>query len=130
MSYIFYRSSSITPMFSVKSTSNSTSGKGCNRTNDYLVAILESSRYHAVGRASEDAKISRLVILQLYEHFFNLQVNRVLLNDSSFFLEALASYNENGITPTDDGIPVELLDPSNLPGMLIYKISDELENGR
>ena len=109
--------------FSNKSSSEPSSDGSCNLQNKFLVSILESTEFHAVGRTSEDKKLSRRAILELSTRFHNIQVNRVLPNDTNDFLESLSLYQEDGVLSTS--LPDELSDSPLLPGFLIYAISDE-----
>merc|ERR1719278_2046457 len=72
----------------------------CSLRNVFLVSILESTEFHGVGRTSEDEKLSRRAILELSKRFHNIQVNRVLPNDTNDFLESLSLYQENGVQST------------------------------
>ena len=111
-------------MFSYKTSSPASQNEFCNHVNEYLVAVFESPQYHAIGRPSEEAKISHRAILEQYQNFPHLKVNRILPNDTAEFLDALSLFE------SDEGISrdanVDLPDYSlQSPGLLIYTFSSD-----
>ena len=94
----------------------------------YLVAILESTGYHGIGRSEEDNKISRLAILEHYAIFQDLKINRVLPNNTDDFLKNLNLFFEFEIINKEHAI--DLTDSSKRPGLLIYTISGDNTTGR
>ena len=99
----------------------------CN-DKQYLVAILESTGYHGIGRSDEDNRISRLAILEHYTIFQDLKINRVLTNDTDEFLRNLNLFFEFEIINKEHAI--DLTDSSKRPGLLIYTISGDNTTGR
>ena len=99
----------------------------CNNT-QYLVAILESTGYHGIGRSDEDGKISRLAILEHYSIFKDLKINRVLPNDTDNFLKNLNLYFELETINKENAM--DLTNSAKRPGVLIYTISGDNTTGR
>lgn len=90
-------------------------------SNKYLVAILESTGYHGIGRSNEDEKISRLAIFEHYTIYPNLKINRILPNDTDSFLEELSLFGE--IKTINKDHAVDLSNSTKRPGVLIYTVS-------
>ena len=110
-------------MFSTKESTPSSSMGNCNNNNKYLVAILESTGYHGIGRSNEDAKIGRRAIFEHATIFPNLKINRILPNDTDDFLEDLNLFGETETINKD--LAVDLSNSAKRPGVLIYTISRE-----
>ena len=115
-------------MFSTKPSSLRSNSEKCIRVNDYLIAVLESSTQHGVGKSFEDEKISLLAIFEQYSNFPRLKINRILPNDTTHFLESLYSY-ANG-EPINEELAPGVQDSSKHPGLLIYTISTDDSNSK
>ena len=101
--------------------------ENCNNEK-YLVAVLESTGYHGIGRSDEDGKISRLAILEYHTIFPNIKINRVLPNETDEFLDDLNLFNEIEVINKD--YAVDLSNSAKRPGVLIYTISSDDMSGK
>ena len=133
--FCFSTNATIFSMFSTKHSSQPTEIGKCSRVNVFLVAVLESSKPHGIGRESEDAKISRLAILEQSQNFPNLTIHRVLTNDVLNVMQSLSSYTAHGridisnpagdLNQFFDGQDKDVISDSlALPGLLIFTLSD------
>ena len=122
---------------------SNTPKSSCKPENLFLPMIIESAKFHGIGRETEDAKIGRRAILEWYTQFPNLSFSfgnfhRVSDDDVLNFMQALSSYagygNEKIYINLDEFFNGQdrdaLSDSLDFPGLLLLTASEEDRLGR